>query len=110
MNKLNKILTCLSIAVIVISAITWTWTHEQSQASAASVTVLRAELGNLNKKFESYKKAEREQRIADQNRDRAIDLDKRIWLIEQRFIDKPMPITTKEELFRLKQELKELRR
>ncbi len=105
-----KILTCLSIVVVTAGIASKIYTHDKSLARASSVTVLKTELNNINEKFEAYKKADRQQRIDDQNRARAIDLDKRIYLIEQRFLTKPMPVTVKEELYRLRQELKGLRK
>lgn len=105
----NKIVIYLTIGAFIVSTVAWIYNHEDSQASAASVTVLRAELAVINQKHEAYKKENRLQRISDQNRARAIDLDERIWVIEQRFLNQPMPMTTKETLYRLKKELKELR-
>ena len=96
---MNKILTYLSVAVIVCGAITWVITHDQSLARATDVMVIRAQIKAIHSQLD-----------LDQKLRRARDIDQRIWDLEQRYENKTMPLSTKEEIHRLQIELSELRR
>jgi len=98
-RHINKIPAVLAAAAILASGIIWVYNHDQSLARASSVLVLRAQIQAVQTLLKE-----------DQDLRRARDLDERIWILEQRYEGKVMPISVKEEIYRLKVELKELRK
>jgi len=95
---MNKILTYLSVAVIICGAITWGIAHDQSLARATDILVIRAQIQAIHSQLD-----------LDQKLRRARDIDQRIWDLEQRYENKTMPLAVKEEMHRLRVELSELR-
>lgn len=74
------------------------YSYDQRKANAADVLVMRQEIQLLYKQFQD-----------DQDKRRARDIESRLWTLEQRYENQEMPVSVKEEVFRLNQELKDLR-
>ena len=95
MKRLITILTTITLAVGLITCL---WSYDKSKANASDLLVIRAQIANLQTAF-----------TEDQKRRRANDIEQRIWTLEDRFEGRQLTQSVKEELRRLKKELKELR-
>ena len=95
MKRAITILTTITLAVGLITCLIG---YDRSKADAADLLVIRAQIENIQKAFKD-----------DQQRRRAKSVEERIWLLEQRFVGKEIPLSTREEIQRLKKELRVLR-
>ena len=95
---MKRAITILTIITLAVGLITCLWSYDQSKANASDLLVIRAQIANIQQAFKD-----------DQQRRRAQDIEKRIWQLEDRFEGKAFTQSAKEEVRRLKQELKELR-
>ena len=95
---MKRLITILTVITLAVGLITCLWSYDQSKANASDLLVIRAQIANIQKSFEAAEK-----------RRRAENVEERIWLLEQRFVGKEIPLSTREEIRRLEKELKELR-
>jgi hypothetical protein len=95
---LKKIATITGIIVSIGVIAGFIFQHDQSLARASDLLKVRAEITILYKQYEDDKKTSR-----------ATTVQERIWTLDERFIEKPMPQSVKEEYRRLVVELNKLR-
>ena len=95
---MKRAIMILTLITLVTGTLGCLWSYDQSKADAADLLVIRAQIANIQQAFKD-----------DQQRRRAQDIEKRIWQLEDRFEGKAFTQSAKEEVRRLKQELKELR-
>ena len=96
---MKKYLIYLPLAVFLIGTGSWAYNHDMSLARASDVLKVREELRLMNQRYSD-----------DAKKRQALYLDKRIWTIQQRYLNTPMDQTTKETLRDLQLELQQLRR
>ncbi len=96
MLKKLGLLTSVIVSICVIGG--FIIQHDQSLARASELLKVRTEVKILYKKYENDKKT-----------NRANNVQERIWVLEERFLNKQMPRSVKEEYRRLQVELTRLR-
>ena len=95
---MKKLITILTIITMTAGMLAGIYAHDQSLARATDILVIREQISAIHTKLEQ-----------DQNLRRARDIESRLWTLENRYEDKIMPISVKEEVQRLGVELRELR-
>ena len=95
---MKRAITILTIITLAVGLITCLVGYDRQLAKAADLLVIRAQIANIQKSFESAEK-----------RRRANDIEQRLWALGDRFEGRVIPQSTKEEIRRLEKELKELR-
>ena len=95
---MKKTITILTMITLITGVLGCLWSYDKSKADAADLMVIRAQIQHLQVAFTEAEK-----------RRRANDIEQRIWTLEDRFEGRQLTQSVKEELRRLKKELKELR-
>ena len=95
---MKRAIMILTLITLVTGTLGCLWSYDKSKANASDLLVIRAQIANIQLSFEAAEK-----------RRRANDIEQRIWTLSDRFENKPIPQSVKEELRRLEKELKELR-
>jgi len=95
---LKKIATIAGVIVSIGAIAGFIFQHDQSLARASDLLKVRAEIAILYEKYADDKKTDRSKVVQE-----------RIWTLDERFIEKPMPKSVKEEYRRLVVELNKLR-
>lgn len=92
---MNKTLTVVSIIAAVFVIIGGLYSYDQRVAKATDVLVMGTQIKLLYEKFDTEQKIRRIQVVQE-----------RIWILNDRYLDKKMPQSVLEELRRLEAELK----
>ena len=95
---MKRAITILTTITLAVGLLTCLWSYDKSKANASDLLVIRAQIANIQKSFESAEK-----------RRRANDIEQRLWALGDRFDGRVIPQSTKEEIRRLEKELKDLR-
>ena len=94
---MSRVLTGLTIIVTAGAILGGAYTYDQSIVKAADMLVVREQIKLLYQKFDDEKVIRRIQVIQE-----------RLWVLEDRYINTPMPQSVKEEKRKLEKELKKL--
>lgn len=95
MKRILSYLTAITLAFTLIGGL---YAYDQRKANASDVVLVQEQIRLLHKEFSASQKIMR-----------ARDIDNRIWTLENRYEGKTIPLSVKEEIHRLKMELRVLR-
>lgn len=95
---MKKIITYLTAATLTAGLLSGLYAWTNTLATAGEMQVVRTQIKLLHQKFEADQRIRREQAIQE-----------RLWTLSDRYENKPMPQSTKEEKRSLEAELARLR-